>query len=146
DVMSRGIDIKGINLVINYDVPGEAVDYVHRVGRTARADSKGEAITLISDVDMYKFARIEALIEKEVPKLPIPAHLGEAPVWKAKSSKPQGARPQGNKRHNNKPHGGKTQGDKPHEEKSHGEKPQGQKKKRFWRPKKNPNSQSNETK
>ncbi|MDR1762212.1 MAG: DEAD/DEAH box helicase [Bacteroidales bacterium] len=82
DVLSRGIDIKGVNVVINYDVPGDAADYVHRIGRTARADAKGEAITLINEVDMYKFSRIEALIEREVPKLALPESCGKQPVWK----------------------------------------------------------------
>lgn len=82
DVLSRGIDIKGINLVINYDVPGDPEDYVHRIGRTARADATGEAITLISDVDIPKFRRIEALIEKDIPKKTIPQDIGERPAWK----------------------------------------------------------------
>ena len=97
DVLSRGIDIKGINLVINFDVPGDAVDYVHRVGRTARADSKGEAITLISDVDMHKFAKIEKLIDKTIEKHPIPANLGEAPVWQAKPKHTNNPKPAGDK-------------------------------------------------
>jgi superfamily II DNA/RNA helicase len=82
DVLSRGIDIKGVNVVINYDVPGDAADYVHRIGRTARADAKGEAITLINEADMYKFSRIETLIEREVPKLPLPENCGKQPEWK----------------------------------------------------------------
>lgn len=86
DVISRGIDIKDINLVINYDVPGNPADYVHRIGRTARAETKGAAITLINVDDMYKFRNIEQLIESSVDKLPMPEALGEAPVWKAKSS------------------------------------------------------------
>lgn len=81
DVMSRGIDVKEINMVINYDVPHDAEDYVHRVGRTARASTKGEAITLINPRDMYKFAKIEKLIEKIIPKLTMPPDLGEAPAW-----------------------------------------------------------------
>ena len=81
DVLSRGIDIKGINLVINYDVPNDAEDYVHRIGRTARADSTGVAITVINPDDMYKFAKIEKLIEREVPKIPLPKELGEGPKW-----------------------------------------------------------------
>ena len=83
DVMSRGIDIKDINLVINYDVPNDAEDYVHRVGRTARADATGVALTLVNEDDMYKFHQIEKLIEREVFKIPIPEHLGEGPEWKA---------------------------------------------------------------
>jgi len=82
DVMSRGIDIKGINLVINYDVPGDAEDYVHRIGRTARADSTGVALTLINEDDMYKFSQIEQLIERNVAKSPLPEHLGNGPEWK----------------------------------------------------------------
>jgi superfamily II DNA/RNA helicase len=82
DVLSRGIAIKDIDIVINYDVPGDAEDYVHRVGRTARAASSGLAITLINEDDMYKFSRIEALIGKEIDKLPLPKEIGEGPVWK----------------------------------------------------------------
>lgn len=94
DVLSRGIDIKDINLIINYDVPGSAEDYVHRVGRTARADKTGAAITFINEKDMGKFHRIEQLIESEIIKLPLPEGFSEGPVWKVKtySSKP------GNKR------------------------------------------------
>lgn len=83
DVMSRGIDIKDINLVVNYDVPGDAADYVHRVGRTARANTKGEAITLINPKDMAKFHRIEQLIEKQIIKANPPEELGAGPEWKA---------------------------------------------------------------
>jgi superfamily II DNA/RNA helicase len=82
DVLSRGIDIKEINLIINFDVPHDAEDYVHRVGRTARADATGVALTLISDKDMGKFQQIEQLIEREVIKLPLPNDLGEGPEWK----------------------------------------------------------------
>ncbi len=92
DVLSRGIDIKDIDIVINYDVPGDAEDYVHRIGRTARAATTGLAVTLISDKEMGKFRRIEELIGKEVAKLPLPDELGEGPVWKKSS---------GNKKRNN---------------------------------------------
>lgn len=81
DVISRGIDIKDINLVINYDVPGDAEDYVHRIGRTARADTTGVAITFINEDDMRKFSDIEKLIEKEVVKIKLPPELGEGPEW-----------------------------------------------------------------
>ncbi len=84
DVLSRGIDIKDIDIVINFDVPGDAEDYVHRVGRTARAATSGLAITLINPDDMYKFAKIEALIGSEVMKLPLPPELGEGPKWSAR--------------------------------------------------------------
>ncbi len=97
DVMSRGIDVKEINMVINYDVPHDAEDYVHRVGRTARASTKGEAITLINPRDMYKFAKIEKLIEKEIPKLLLPTDIGEAPAWNPEKDK---TKPTGNKKRN----------------------------------------------
>jgi superfamily II DNA/RNA helicase len=72
DVLSRGIDIKEIELIINYDVPHEAEDYVHRIGRTARANASGVAITLINDKDIRRFKRIEHLIEREIIKIPCP--------------------------------------------------------------------------
>jgi len=81
DVMSRGIDIKDIDLVINFDVPHDAEDYVHRVGRTARAEATGIALTLVSPVDMDKFHRIENLIGQLVFKIPLPLELGEGPKW-----------------------------------------------------------------
>jgi len=94
DIISRGIDIVGIELVINYDTPNDPEDYVHRVGRTARADSKGEAITFVNDKDRYKFNNIEQLIGLEITKLELPEHIGEAPTFK--SSSPRGEkRPSG---------------------------------------------------
>ncbi len=87
NVLSRGIDIKDINLVINFDVPGDEEDYVHRIGRTARADATGVALTLINEEDMFKFHRIEELIESTVIKLPVPSVLGEGPVWNPKPVK-----------------------------------------------------------
>lgn len=97
DVLSRGIDIKDINLVINYDVPGDAEDYVHRIGRTARANTTGIALTLINEDDMYKFQQIESLIETEVFKAPLPPHLGDGPAWKV-SSKGKGKGKYGKKK------------------------------------------------
>lgn len=85
DVLSRGIDIKDINLIINYDVPGSEEDYVHRIGRTARASTKGEATTLINETDMYKFKNIERFLEYEVNKISLPVDLGEGPAWNPKS-------------------------------------------------------------
>lgn len=87
DVLSRGIDIKDINLVINYDVPGDAEDYVHRIGRTARAATKGLAITFVSPDEMYKFARIEELIERQLEKQAPPEELGKGPRWDTGRSK-----------------------------------------------------------
>ena len=76
DLLSRGIDIKEIGLVINYEVPYDAEDYVHRIGRTARADRKGEAITFINQKDVSGFMEIEKLIKKVVPKLDLPNGCG----------------------------------------------------------------------
>ena len=86
DVLSRGIDIKDINLVINFDVPNDAEDYVHRIGRTARAETKGEAITLVNKDDAYKMIRIERLIERKVLKEVLPKEIGEAPDFAKKSN------------------------------------------------------------
>lgn len=83
DVISRGIDIKDINMVVNYDVPGDAEDYVHRIGRTARAATSGLAITLVNEDDMHKLDKIEALIENSVYKAPLPPFLGEGPQYVA---------------------------------------------------------------
>jgi superfamily II DNA/RNA helicase len=77
DVLSRGIDIKDINLVINFDAPSDAEDYVHRVGRTARADTTGVAITLVNRIDMPKLQRIEKLIGYKVNREPLPAFIAE---------------------------------------------------------------------
>lgn len=81
DIISRGIDIDNIGTVINYDVPKDAADYVHRIGRTARAQRQGEAFSLINPNDMRSFHYIERLIEKEVPKLKVPDELGEVPLY-----------------------------------------------------------------
>ncbi len=82
DIISRGIDVDGIGLVINYDTPHDAEDYVHRIGRTARAEKTGVAITFVNEKDQQKFSRIEKLIGKEIPKLPLPEELGAAPQFK----------------------------------------------------------------
>ena len=81
DILSRGIDIDQIDLVVNYDVPSDGEDYVHRIGRTARAETKGTAITLINPDDQHKFQRIEKLIGKVVEKLEIPTELGAGPSY-----------------------------------------------------------------
>ncbi|RXQ96123.1 DEAD/DEAH box helicase [Ancylomarina salipaludis] len=87
DIIARGIDIDSIDLVINFDVPKDAEDYVHRVGRTARAASEGVALTFITEKDQLDFKNIEDLIEKEIYKIPVPAELGEAPVYNPKVRK-----------------------------------------------------------
>ncbi|MGY6558213.1 MAG: DEAD/DEAH box helicase [Nitritalea sp.] len=81
DIISRGIDVVGIELVVNYDVPGDPEDYVHRVGRTARADSKGEAITFINEKDIRKFNAIEDLIGMEIEKPALPEGMQEGPSY-----------------------------------------------------------------
>lgn len=79
DVVSRGIDVTDVPLVINYDVPHDAEDYVHRIGRTARAENSGEAITLVSPDDARYWLRIEQFLKKEIEKIPLPEALGEGP-------------------------------------------------------------------
>ena len=81
DIVSRGIDIDDISLVINYDVPHDAEDYVHRIGRTARASAKGMSITFVSEEEQYKFKQIEVFLQKDIYKIPLPAEIGEAPLY-----------------------------------------------------------------
>lgn len=81
DILSRGIDIDDIRLVINYDVPRDCDDYIHRVGRTARAGSEGRAVTLVSKEDQIYFKRIEDFMEMEIEKVAVPKELGEAPAY-----------------------------------------------------------------
>jgi len=81
DILSRGIDIEEIELVINYDVPNDGEDYIHRIGRTARAESTGTAITFISEAEQRKFLAIEDLLGKQVTKVPVPEQFGEAPEY-----------------------------------------------------------------
>lgn len=85
DIVARGIDIDDILMVINYDVPHDAEDYVHRIGRTARAQRDGIAITLVSEADMRYFAAIERFLEKDIQKNALPEGLGEGPEYKVAS-------------------------------------------------------------
>lgn len=103
DILSRGIDIEDIDLVINFDVPNDGEDYIHRIGRTARAESTGAAFTFINPKDQYSFLQIEQLLEKEVPVSVLPPHLGEGPTYdrdalKNKSRKRYGGKKRFNKR------------------------------------------------
>jgi ATP-dependent RNA helicase RhlE len=82
DALSRGIDVEGIDLVINYDVPSDPEDYIHRIGRTARAETTGTAITLVNERDSRKLKTIEQLIGKEITQNVLPPELGEAPVFR----------------------------------------------------------------
>jgi len=86
DVLSRGIDIKDINLVVNYDAPSDAEDYVHRVGRTARAETTGAAVTLVNRQDIQKMERIEKLIGNRIFNTPLPAFI--AGIHEDRSARP----------------------------------------------------------
>jgi superfamily II DNA/RNA helicase len=101
DIVARGIDIDDILCVINYDVPRDAEDYVHRIGRTARAQRDGVAITFVSDMDMRYFGDIERFLERDIHKNPLPEGLGEGPEYRAsaprKSSRGRGGRRRGGK-------------------------------------------------
>ena len=81
DIVSRGIDIDDISLVINYDVPFEVEDYVHRIGRTARAGDEGMSITLVGPEEQFRFRKIEEFLGKDIYKIPLPPELGEAPAY-----------------------------------------------------------------
>jgi superfamily II DNA/RNA helicase len=107
DLLSRGIDVDNIELIVNYDVPHEGEDYIHRIGRTARAESDGIAITLISQEEQYKFARIERLLGKEVTKSPVPEAFGDTPEYNP--SRNRGHRTRGSSAHGS---GGRKQGNK----------------------------------
>lgn len=104
DIVARGIDIDDIRLVINYDVPHDSEDYVHRIGRTARANNDGCAITLVSETEQSKFKQIEDFLEKDIYKIPVPEELGEAPAYNPRSARSHsrnGRKPNsGNKRPN----------------------------------------------
>ncbi len=108
DILSRGIDIDSIGLVINYDVPRDAEDYIHRVGRTARAETTGTALTFVNPEDQRKFQRIEQLIGSEINKMPIPEKLGAGPEYNPAKNAERGGKPKfggggGGKKFGNKP-------------------------------------------
>ena len=94
DILSRGIDIDTIDLVINYDVPRDGEDYVHRIGRTARAEAEGAAFTLISEKEQNKFAAIEQLLGKEVEKAEVPREFGPTPLYNTRLRSGGGRKPQ----------------------------------------------------
>mgnify|MGYP000967373516 FL=1 len=103
DIVSRGIDIDDVRLVINYDVPHDCEDYVHRIGRTARANNDGVAITFVSEKEQSKFKEIELFLEKDIYKIPVPEELGETPVYnpRTQSQQKRPYRKQGGKRNFN---------------------------------------------
>ena len=92
DIVARGIDIDDIRLVINYDVPHDSEDYVHRIGRTARANNDGCAITFVSETEQSKFREIEEFLEKDIYKIPVPEELGEAPEYAPTTRKKSSSR------------------------------------------------------
>ena len=114
DIVSRGIDIDDIRIVINYDVPHDAEDYVHRIGRTARADRDGVAITFVNEAEMGKFHEIEHFLGKEVLKNPMPEGLGEGPEYTKREKKRSNTRrhgrwhSHGNGKHHNRPRNNKS--------------------------------------
>ncbi len=110
DALSRGIDVEGIDLVINYDVPSDPEDYIHRIGRTARAETTGTAITLVNERDNRKLKTIEEMIGREITQNTLPPELGEAPVFRDR--KPSDNRNR-NKNRNNKFKKRKNPGNKP---------------------------------
>ncbi|AKD05657.1 DEAD/DEAH box helicase [Pontibacter korlensis] len=114
DILSRGIDIDSLSHVVNFDMPQDAEDYVHRVGRTARAASTGVAITFVNEKDMFRVQKVERLIERELPKLPLPEDFGPGPKYEP------GRRDAGSHRHRSgsKPGAGSSRGGE--NRKSHG--------------------------
>lgn len=107
DIVARGIDIDDIAVVINYDVPHDVEDYVHRIGRTARADRDGRAITLVRGYDITAFMQIEKFLEKTIEKTPLPEGVGEGPEYKPirKESKHKGGKGHRRPHRNGKPAG-----------------------------------------
>ena len=129
DIVSRGIDIDDIAMVINYDVPHDAEDYVHRIGRTARADRDGKAITFVNEDDIYFFQQIESFLEKEIEKAQLPAELGESPEYKSNGKPKKGGNSAKSRRRKDRNH------------QSHKDKKQGNNKQRNRRP--TPQTQNN---
>ena len=99
DIVARGIDIDDIRLVINYDVPHDSEDYVHRIGRTARANNDGVALTFVSEKEQSKFKTIERFLEKDIYKIPVPEELGSAPAYAPHAPE---KKKNGGGRHNNR--------------------------------------------
>lgn len=89
DIVSRGIDIDDISLVINFDVPFDVEDYVHRIGRTARAGDSGMAITFVSPEEQFRFSKIEKFLKKDIYKIPLPEELGETPAYSPEKQNPK---------------------------------------------------------
>lgn len=109
DIVSRGIDIDDISMVINYDVPNDSEDYVHRIGRTARADNDGIAITLVRGKEIEKFMKIEKFLGHEIEKMPLPQELGVAPEYKKSSKRIRVTKHKKNNFHANKGYRNKSE-------------------------------------
>ena len=114
DALSRGIDVEGIDLVLNYDVPSDPEDYIHRIGRTARAETTGTAITFVNDRDQRKLKNIEDMIDREIRRIPLPEVLGDPTLIKQAPDRDRNNNRRGNfkgkkggKPKGNRPHGGK---------------------------------------
>jgi superfamily II DNA/RNA helicase len=125
DIVARGIDIDDITLIINYEVPRDVEDYVHRIGRTARAEAEGMAITLVAETDQFRFKRIEDFIEKTIYKIPLPPEIGIAPIYDPKvphetSSHGKFNRIRGGKNNNNPRVSDKKRGTKQHSRQKYG--------------------------
>jgi ATP-dependent RNA helicase RhlE len=101
DILSRGIDVDGISLVINYNAPPDPEDYIHRIGRTARAEKAGVAITLVNERDQIKLSKIEDLMGFEVARMPIPAELGPGPEYNPAANKKEFSNFKSNKKSSN---------------------------------------------
>ncbi|MFG6424067.1 MAG: hypothetical protein K1V71_06640, partial [Paramuribaculum sp.] len=110
DILARGIDIDDIAMVINYEVPREAEDYVHRIGRTARAGQGGKAVTLVGPAEQPKFGQIERFLRYEVRKNDMPEHLGEAPSYDPSRRVPSGTGRSGGHRGGKQGHRGPGEG------------------------------------
>lgn len=115
NIISRGIDIDDIELVVNFDVPAEPEEYVHRIGRTARANNSGKAVTFINERDRIRFQRIEQLLEMEINKPSLPENMGESPAYPPSPSK--GGRGRFNKSRKNGPRQGSGNRRKTHRQK-----------------------------
>lgn len=110
DIVARGIDIDDIAMVINFDVPHDPEDYVHRIGRTARAQRDGIAITFVAEDEIYSFKQIEKFLGREVEKVALPDGLGEAPDYNAAPSKSKNGRARRGRGNNTKEGNAKTNG------------------------------------
>ncbi|SEO02954.1 Superfamily II DNA and RNA helicase [bacterium A37T11] len=127
DVLSRGIDVEGIDLVVNYNVPLDPEDYIHRIGRTARAEKTGTAVTFINNKDARKFLAIERMMERKVDLVPLPPEIGESPILAEGALEREHGRGEGGRDH-------------------HGRSNNAGHKKRFFKGKKRPSGSGNATK